>query len=326
MVNAGRICCIAAPFLLTLAVLICMVLLFLAGTFDRNHTVDDFYFLKIDLTNLTLGPSTVVAGNADNSTLLAGALQAAKQTLGMKDFYTIYLRSYCSWNGNDVYANCTDPKAYFWFNPIKIWGLNSTGVPVDTYLPKTFTDGLDAYHAASKAIFYLYVGALSAAAITLVVGISAAFSRWGSFFTTFCASAMSILIIAASATASAVYIVLKTALNESLKDDYGISSTLGSRVLELTWIGTAFAVGAGFFWTLSVCCCSGRSPYNPGNKEARRTRAEKTPYTYERVGSPYMGPSDHQSMPLNTLPPQGYAPQRPAHMGSAYEPFRPQGV
>jgi len=205
--------------------------------------------------------------------------------------------------------------------------LNNTGVPVDDFLPKSFRDGLDAYHAASKAIFYLYVGALSAACVTLAVGISAAFSRWGSFFTTFCASAMSLLLIAASATASAVYLVLRTALNESLKKDYGIDSTIGGRVFALTWIGTAFAVGAGFFWTLSVCCCSGRSPYNPGGKEARRTRAEKTPYTYERVGSPYMGPSDHQSVPLNTLGPQGYAShQRPANVGSAYEPFRPQGV
>jgi hypothetical protein len=49
MVNAGRICCIAAPFLLTLAVLITMILLFLAGTIDRNHTVDDFYFVKVRL-------------------------------------------------------------------------------------------------------------------------------------------------------------------------------------------------------------------------------------------------------------------------------------
>jgi hypothetical protein len=47
MVNPGRICCIAAPFLLTLAVLICMVLIFLAGTIDRNNTVDDLYFLKV---------------------------------------------------------------------------------------------------------------------------------------------------------------------------------------------------------------------------------------------------------------------------------------
>jgi hypothetical protein len=259
--------------------------------------------------------------------LLGGALEAAKQSLGMKDFYTVYLRSYCSWNGNDTYANCTDPKAYFWFNPIKIWGLNNTGTPVDELLPKSFRDGLDAYHAASKAIFYLYVFSLSAASVTLLVGISAAFSRWGSFFTTFCASAMTVMLIAASATASAVFLVVKAALNDTLKHDYGIDTSIGGRVFAVTWIGTAFAVAAGFFWTLSVCCCSGRSPYNPGSREARRTRAEKTPYTYERVGSPYMGPSDHQSVPLNTLGPQGYGGhQRPANVGSAYEPFRPQGV
>ncbi|KIX00446.1 uncharacterized protein Z518_10585 [Rhinocladiella mackenziei CBS 650.93] len=326
MVNAGRVCCITAPFLLSIGVLICLVLVFLAGTFDRNKTVDDLYFLKIDLTNLTLSSSANLLDDLSggNTTILGGALEAAKQSLGMKDYYTIYLRSYCSWNGDDTYANCTDPEAYFWFNPINIWGLNNTGVPVDDYLPQTFRDGLDAYHAASKALFYLYVFALSAACVTILVGFSAIFSRWGSFFTTFCASAMAILILGASITATAVYIVLRTALNETLKDDYGIESSIGTSVLSVTWIGTALALGAGFFWLLSVCCCSGRSPYNPGNREARRTRAEKTPYSYERVGSPYMGPTDHQSVPLNTLGPHGggYHDQR----GSAYEPFRPQGM
>jgi hypothetical protein len=250
----------------------------------------------------------------------------------MKDFYTIYLRSYCSWNGNDTYANCTDPKAYFWFNPINVWGLNNTGVPVDDFLPKTFKDGLDAYHDASKALFYLYVFGLSATAVTLLVGISAAFSRWGSFFTTFCASAMAVMVLGASVTATAVYIVLRTALNHSLKDDYGIKSTLGTKVLSLTWIGTAFAVGAGFFWLLSVCCCSGRSPYHHGNRGdgmgRGRTRAEKTPYTYERVGSPYLGPSDRQSVPLHNMGSTQYGPPTgpPVHQGGAYEPFRPQHV
>ena len=278
------------------------------------------------MTNLTLTSSANLIGDTSgsNTTVLGGALQAAKQSLGMKDFYTVYLRSYCSWNGNDTYANCTDPKAYFWFNPIEIWGLNDTGVDVDDYLPKTFRDGLSAYHKASKAIFYLYTGSLAAAAISILVGISAIFSRWGSFFTTFCATAMWILLLAASITTSVVYAVLRAALDKSLKDDYGVDSTQGKRILSVTWIGTAFAVGAGFFWFLSVCCCSGRSPYNPGSKEARRTRAEKTPYTYERVGSPYMGPSDHQSVPLANFGPGGHPGAQSAQRGTAYEPFRPQ--
>ncbi|KIV94456.1 hypothetical protein PV10_02223 [Exophiala mesophila] len=321
MVSAGRICCITAPFLLSVAVLICVVLVFLAGIYDRNKTLNDLYFLKVDLTNLTLTLGDVSSGN---NSILEGALQQAKETLGMNDYYTIYLRSYCHWNSNqDTYANCTDPQAYFWFNPIKVWHLNDTGVPVDDFLPKEFRTGLDAYKAASKAIFYLYAGSLGAAAITILVGISAIFSRWGSFFTTFCATAMWILLVAASVTVTVVYSLVRTALNNTLKDDYGIDSTLGTRVLGTTWLGAAFALAAGFFWFFSVCCCSGRSPYNSSDKEARRTRAEKGPYTYERVGSPYLGPTNQQSVPLTDFGP-GNA--YPAQRGTAYEPFRPQQV
>jgi succinate dehydrogenase/fumarate reductase cytochrome b subunit len=284
------------------------------------HHIHATNTLQIDLTNLTLATGT--ANNPDsssNAALLGGALQAAKQSLGMQDYYTIYLRSYCGWNGDDTYANCTDPKSYFWFNPIKVWGLNSTGTPVNEYLPKRFIDGLDTYHAASKAMFILYAAALAATCATLVVGISAIFSRWGSFFTTFFAEAACILFVGASIVASTIIFVLRTVLNRELKDDYGIKTSVGGRSMALTWIGTAFAVGAGFFWLLSVCCCSGRSPYNSGGKEARRTRAEKTPYTYERVGSPYLGPREGQSVPLQNF---GGGDQR----GSAYEPFRPQHV
>lgn len=325
MVNAGRVACITTPFILSLGALVCLVLVFLAGTFDRNKTVDDLYFLKIDLRNLTLATGT--SNNPDSSsslTLLGGALHAAKQNLGMQDYYTIYLRSYCGWNGDDTYANCTSPKSYFWFNPVKVWGLNNTGTAVDDYLPKRFTDGLDTYHAASKAMFVMYVAALSATAATLVVGVSAIFSRWGSFFATFCATAASVLFIGASIVASVIVFVLRNVLNHELKNDYGIKTSVGGRSMALTWIGTAFAVGAGFFWLLSVCCCSGRSPYNPGGKEARRTRAEKGPYTYERVGSPYSGPRDTQSVPLQNF--GGGAAGAGRQRESAYEPFRPQNV
>jgi hypothetical protein len=58
MVSAGRICCITAPFLLTIAVLVCTVLVFLAGTVDRNKTLDDLYFLKVSNATHPLRPHT----------------------------------------------------------------------------------------------------------------------------------------------------------------------------------------------------------------------------------------------------------------------------
>jgi SUR7/PalI family len=279
----------------------------------------------MDLTNLTLSNSA--DSLTGNLTVLSGALEAAKQSLGLQDHYTIYLRNYCGWNGNDQYSNCTSPASYFWFNPIKVWGLNSTGVPVSDYLPDSLTAGLDTYHAASKAMFVFYCAALAATCFTLVVGISAIFSRWGSFATTFFAGAATLANLGATILATAIFIILRTALNHTFEKDYGISSTLGNRGLVVAWLSCAFSVSAGFFWLLSVCCCSGRSPYHKdaygGGAGRGRTRAEKTPYTYERVGSPYMGPRE-SNVPLTTFN-QSSGPNHAPH-GGAYEPFRPQHV
>lgn len=238
----------------------------------------------------------------------------------MKDYYTIYLRNYCEWNGgDDRYSDCTSPQAYFWFNPIKIWGLDRASLPVEDYLPKSFRDGLDAYQAGSKAMFVLYAAALASVSLSLLVGISAIFSRWGSFFTTFFAGVAWVAYLAASIVATAMFAILKGVLDNELEDEYGVETTIGSRSLATSWIGTAFAVAAGFFWFLSVCCCSGRSPYNKNAERGRgKTRAEKTPYTYERVGSPYLGPNAGQSVPLGAYG----GNQQPQQHGTAYEPFR----
>lgn len=323
MVQVGRVACITAPFLLSVAALITLILIFLAGTMEGNRTTGDLYFVNMDLTNLTLTASSNLAPGADDNTLstLGGALEAAKQSLGMKDHYTIYLRNYCEWNGDDDrYSDCTSPKAYFWFNPIKIWGLDRASLPVEDYLPKSFRDGLDAYHAGSKAMFVLYAAALASVSLSILVGISAIFSRWGSFFTTFFAAAAWVCYLGASIVATAMFAILKGVLDNELEDEYGVKTTLGGRSLATTWIGTAFAVAAGFFWFLSVCCCSGKSPYNKNAERGRgKTRAEKTPYTYERVGSPYLGPNAGQSVPLGAY---GGGNQQPQQHGSAYEPFR----
>jgi hypothetical protein len=83
-------------------------------------------------------------------------------------------------------------------------------------------------------------------------------------------------------------------------------------MLGAVWIGVAFSVGAAFFWLISVCCCSGHSD-RPGRK---RTVAEKAPYTYERVASPYMGHQD--GTPMHNMGGQ----QHSGAPAGAYEPFR----
>lgn len=279
--------------------------------------------LQLDLSNFTTSISANLkyGSTGQNLTALGGALEAAKQSVGMKDYYTIYLRGYCAWNGKDSYAECSSPSTFFWFNPVELWGLNSntTNTGIEELLPQALRTGLSTYEKVSKAMSISYIVAIATTAATLLVGISAIFSRWGSFATTIFAAAGGIFMLIASVIATALFGTLKGVLNKDLEQNYGIEATFGNKVYVTTWVGTAFAVGAGFFWLLSVCCCTGRSPYNPGSKDARRTRAEKTPYTYERVGSPYLGPQGGQAVPLTNMGGSAPNPQRQ----TAYEPFRP---
>lgn len=98
----------------------------------------------------------------------------------------MYLWNYCSWNGNDRYSYCSPRQAEFWFNPVEVWGLNGTNV--ESLFPKELKDGLNTYRDVAKYMFVVYVIALVATSVELLIGISAIFSRWGSFVTTFFAA------------------------------------------------------------------------------------------------------------------------------------------
>ena len=201
-------------------------------------------------------------------------------------------------------------------------------------------------------MFALYVLALVSTIFTLVVGISAVFSRWGSFFTTFFAAASALFTLAASGVATALFVTIDGVLTKFLKP-YEVHTSLGGNILRTTWVGTVFALGAGVFWLFSVCCCSGRSPWHKDDRGygfrgvtggfnddltdgmgigrgRRRIKVEKTPYTYERVGSPYLGPRDSQhAVPLKDLRTGTFGlgfgenePRAQRETDTAYEPFR----
>lgn len=62
------------------------------------------------------------------------------------------------------------------------------GTNVESLLPNDLKDGLNTYKNVAKYMFVVYVIALVATAVELLISISAMFSRWGSFVTTFFAA------------------------------------------------------------------------------------------------------------------------------------------
>jgi hypothetical protein len=106
------------------------------------------------------------------------------------------------------------------------------------------------------------------------------------------------------------------AVFESVLRPYKIDASMGKNMLATLWLGVAFALASGFFWLISTCCCSGRS-------DKKKVVVEKTPYTYERVASPYMGASGNAHQ-MHDLPAHAHQGGAAGHgtSGSAFEPFR----
>jgi ABC-type phosphate/phosphonate transport system permease subunit len=89
---------------------------------------------------------------------------------------------------------CSDKKAYFWFNPVQVWGLNTTSSGSNSsaifgdIFPKTVTDALKVYQKVAKFMFIVYILAFVSTVIEIIVGFAAIFSRWGSLATTIVSS------------------------------------------------------------------------------------------------------------------------------------------
>lgn len=122
-------------------------------------------------------------------------------------------------------------------------------------------------------------------------------------------------MLAAAATSTALYGSL-TGVFQSVLKPYNIKASMGNKMLATLWLGVAFSLASGFFWLISVCCCSGKSGH-------KKVVVEKTPYTYERVASPYLGASangnNHQMHDLHGNKAAGHGTS-----GNAFEPFRHQ--
>jgi hypothetical protein len=115
-------------------------------------------------------------------------LQQADGADKLEDFYTIGLWNHCYGdykNGDYQVTGCSGRKTRYWFDPAAVWGLDESH---ENLYPKALEKGLSGYRKAASWLFIAYMVALIASAVQLLVGISAIFSRWGSFVTTILAS------------------------------------------------------------------------------------------------------------------------------------------
>lgn len=334
MGKVGRFACIFTPMVLTIASLVCLIIVALGGTNKNNSTLNNLYFFRANTSDITISPSDLnlpgdlpIGGISDDTTT------AVKSALGVANLYHVSLWNYCSGdfqkNGrggvSDHITYCSPRKNEFWFNPIEVWHLENSTV-VDHLLSKELKAGLDTYRTVAKWMFVAFIIALISTIVEIFVGFLALFSRWGSLATTVVSTISSLFVIAFALTSTILYATLTGTFNEALKK-YHVRGNMGRSIYITVWLATAFSLAAGLFWLFSSCCCSGRSDRIKGYGDGpsrRRFRDEQGPYQYERVesplrgGAPYQGgpgyqaPNAHHGMPLHNV----------TSKRTAYEPFR----
>lgn len=184
---------------LTIASLVALAFLEASG-WSRGSPLNNNYLMSVDFSNF----STADAGSLSNSTELTTALTAA-ETLGLlEDQYRVYLWSYCTaekTGGNMDW--CSHKKSGFVFDPVELFKLNSTAVSTgsdetdnvikdainnakekgDEILGDTASGAMKVYKKVAKWNFWAYQIAFWTTVVTIVVGLLAICSRWGSLCT-----------------------------------------------------------------------------------------------------------------------------------------------
>jgi SUR7/PalI family len=190
----------------------------------------------------------------------------------LSDWYEIYLWNYCSGAASsDVPTYCSPRVANFYFDPLTIWGLNSSALT--QYIPSELNKGLQIYDKVSRWLFVAYTIAFWTTVGSFVLGFFAICSRWGSFVTTIVIGVATLFTILAAVTSTILFSTLTGSFNTALRG-YGIHLSVGTKMLALEWIAVAFSLGAAMFWFISICCCSGKSSH-PLSRDAYNSRVRR---------------------------------------------------
>lgn len=91
-------------------------------------------------------------------------------------------------------------------------------------------------------------------------------------------------------------------------------------MMALDWIAFVFSLGATLFWTVSICCCSGKSSHSRrGNRDGEKGFGQPRGYQPVGEGAPFghQGQNEHGNVEMGNM---GAGPYKGRE--NSYEPFR----
>jgi hypothetical protein len=334
MASVGRFFCVALPFILTLLSLILLLVAGLSGITNKS-----LYMFQVDTSELEISPDMIRSiinditsrdiiddvtnlisgddsnnsgsGNGSGSNITAG-------DLGLADHYNVGLWGFCTTDADGSDRQCTKPK-YNWaastLDTTIIDKFNDVAGGV-IEIPDEVNNALDAFVTVSRWTQIVFIAAFIALAVQLLVGLFATCTRIASCLTFLVAGISSLAVTAAASLSTATAVVIVGAI-KGTATIYGADASFNGTYLALVWASAAFAIGAGFFWLFTICCCA------PDKTSRRSKRGGDKEKGFAGAYQPLQDP--HNQARNSHYSQHAYA--TPAYHGGAqrndlaYEPF-----
>ncbi|KAF3003392.1 hypothetical protein E8E14_008291 [Neopestalotiopsis sp. 37M] len=348
MGNVGRFFCVALPFILTTASIICMLIVGLTGVtgssslyiFEANVTDLSISsslvtsLLSRDLHELearqgdsssswhdasSLASSTASSASSSASAAAASAISSAlggsststnitATDLGLDDLYNVNLWGYCSIDA-DGNRDCTKAKFNWAESTFNDSYLSASGYNIT--LPDEISDALTAFKTVTKWTEVVYIITMIALGLELVLGFFTYCSRAVSCVTYLVSGIATTAVCATAGMITALAVIVVGAIEGTAKA-YGVTGTINTNMLAAAWLGAAFAIAASMFWLFSACCCK-RDP-----KQRHSKHGDEKPFLSTGAYAPI---HDHQNN-NHGYNQQAWAPRgNNARSDLAYEPY-----
>ncbi|KAM0283872.1 hypothetical protein ACHAQH_002253 [Verticillium albo-atrum] len=333
--GVGRFLCVALPFILSTGSLIFLLIACLGGVSNKDlrmfrvNTTDleinpaDFKDIVSSITSRDILPEVNIVARQDSSDVGDAVNDAltnniTAKALGLDNVYDIALWGFCTTESNGD-RTCTDPE-FDWaskkLNTSFIEGVGDVaGRRVE--LPSEVEDSLNLFKKVVKWTQVAYIIAFISLALSVIFGIFANCTRVMSCVTFLVAQVASIAVVASASLSTAMSVVVVGAVEGTAKW-YGVKAGFDTTFLALVWISAACALGAGFFWMFTICCCA---PSHNSRDRKSRNRGSTDAEKLLPGGSSYqpLAPPAHQGY---------YNPQQTTQFGAphatremAYEPY-----
>ncbi|KAF2184383.1 integral membrane protein [Zopfia rhizophila CBS 207.26] len=246
-----KIFALLTSFFLVITVIF-LILVEVGGTYNRS-TINNWYFLKLDLSH-------IIPASVPNFALI----NTIAQTLGLHDFYQVGLWGFCEGYRGEGVTFCSKPQTLYWFNPVDILR-NELLAGASINLPADINDILDLIKLASQVMFGLFLTSTCLSFVLIFVTPFSIYSRWATLPIAILTFLNALFVTAASIVATVMFVIFRNVIGSV--QELNISARIGNYMFGFMWTASAFAIFAWLIQTGLLCCCASRRDVKTGRKK-----------------------------------------------------------